>query len=353
MIRSWRFRAKKRMNPTNCSKVLKQPRCSTLAPTATRRRRAIVSSNRVRQAPRIRLDDLVQKAAGRMHPFQTYIAAESHVQRKRQESGPQALDTGSGAGLNGARRLLHIAFNVMSETTVWREIANKRIAATHRHQVIVASDARRDRTPHRATGSRARTSSRATTVDRGQASSAHQASFERDRAGQRHPRRRVILNRTRWPPLSTPSSPVAVCRRKFTRRDRTVSTRSSTTPSTTSRTLSGMLEPVMKEENDASDQCWRSSNLEAMAQNDSIRPRSAETPAPTPRSASSATVSSSTGKARLAQTFQGRRQGGHQRSGLRSEHRIVQRHPRRRHRRGDTNRSRGETQIATLCCRNV
>ena len=37
---------------------------------------------------------------------------------------------------------------------------------------------------------------------------------------------------------------------------------------------------------------------------------------------------------RLAQTFQGRRQGGRGRTGLRSEHRVVQRHPRRRHRRG-------------------
>ena len=36
---------------------------------------------------------------------------------------------------------------------------------------------------------------------------------------------------------------------------------------------------------------------------------------------------------RLAQTFQGRRQGGRGRTGLRSEHRVVQRHPRRRHRR--------------------
>ena len=46
------------------------------------------------------------------------------------------------------------------------------------------------------------------------------------------------------------------------------------------------------------------------------------------------------------------REGSHQRSGLRSEHRIVQRHPRRRHRRG-IRTGRSETQIATPCCRNV
>ena len=49
-------------------------------------------------------------------------------------------------------------------------------------------------------------------------------------------------------------------------------------------------------------------------------------------------------KARLAQAFQGRRQGGGFGTGLRSEHRVLQRHPRGRHRRG-IRAGRGKTQM--------
>ena len=53
-------------------------------------------------------------------------------------------------------------------------------------------------------------------------------------------------------------------------------------------------------------------------------------------------------QAGFAQALQGRRQGGYGRPGLRPEHRIVQRYPCRRHRRG-IRTGRGETQIATPC----
>ena len=110
--------------------------------------------------------------------------------------------------------------------------------------------------------------------------------------------------------------------------------------------IEGMLEPVMKEEIVASVEVLEIFKI-SKHRGRLYRPRR-QAPAQHPDPRHPRRHRDLHRQAGFAQALQGRRQGGYGRPGLRPEHRIVQRYPCRRHRRG-IRTGRGETQIATPC----
>ena len=116
--------------------------------------------------------------------------------------------------------------------------------------------------------------------------------------------------------------------------------------------IEGMLEPVMKEEIVASVEVLEIFKISKVGTVAGCVVREGRLQRNTPIRVIRDGIVIYTGKLGSLKRFKDDVKEVDQRSGLRSEHRIVQRHPRRRHRRG-IRTGRSETQIATLCCRNV